>query len=64
MLIECADCSARDVHCEDCVVTALLGGPDLAFSGLQAPERAALVVLADSGLVAPLRLVSEVARPA
>ena len=59
MLIDCDDCSARDVHCGDCVVAALLASPGLEVRHLEAPERAALAVLADSGMVAPLRLISD-----
>lgn len=65
MLIDCADCPARDVHCGDCVVGALLAGPGPVGLGghLEEPERAALAVLADFGMVAPLRLLSEAAPP-
>ncbi len=79
MLIDCHTCEVRDIACDDCVVTVLLG-PTRLDSGttfaealpvgtplgahpihevaLDADERAALAVLADSGLVPPLRLVS------
>jgi hypothetical protein len=47
------------------VVTFLLGPPDLlALDGLPREEIAALAVLADSGLVPPLRLVSPEPEPA
>lgn len=55
MLIDCDGCAARDLACDDCVVTALLGPPDL--GRLDEPEQRALAVLAESGLVPPLRLV-------
>jgi hypothetical protein len=55
MLIDCDGCRARDLGCDDCVVTALLGPPDAGM--LAEPEQRALAVLADSGLVPPLRLV-------
>lgn len=81
MLIDCESCEVRDVACDDCVVTVLLGPTRLtagtpSYAGvvtltlpgagfeprdpveLDEAERAALAVLADSGLVPPLRLVS------
>ena len=86
MLIDCTTCEVRDIACDDCVVTVLLGPTRLesgatfaetlspgtsplgvhAFEGvaLDPDERAALAVLADSGLVPPLRLVPpSVGRP-
>lgn len=60
MLLDCDTCVVRDLQCDDCVVTVLLGGPP----GARAPmtidegERQALDVLADSGLVPRLRLVA------
>lgn len=53
MIIDCDSCAMRDIACSDCVVTFLLGpAPDI-----QAPERTALAVLANGGLVPPLRMV-------
>lgn len=52
--IDCDSCVMRHVACHDCVVTVLLGAPP----SLDAEEQRALGVLADSGLVPPLRLVS------
>jgi hypothetical protein len=47
------------------VVTFLLGPPDwLAVDGLPAEEATALAVLADSGLVPPLRLLTPGTAPA
>jgi hypothetical protein len=69
VLIDCDSCEARDVACADCVVTVLLGMPvrparsATATAARAAPvdlddaERAAIGVLAESGLVPPLRLV-------
>jgi hypothetical protein len=56
MRIDCATCRARDLACDDCVVTVLLGRPT---GGLEVDdtERQALETLADAGLVPPLRLV-------
>jgi hypothetical protein len=60
MLIDCDTCAVRGPACGDCVVTVLLGAPP-AVSGdgmeLDGAERAALAVLAGSGLVPPLRLL-------
>lgn len=53
-LIDCQTCQVRDVGCADCVVTVLLGAPVPQHLG--AEERRAIGVLADSGLVPPLRL--------
>ena len=47
----------RDLACEDCVVTFLLGPP----GGVGSAEQSALAVLADGGLVPPLRMVPGVA---
>lgn len=65
MLIDCDTCAVRGPACEDCVVTVLLGAPPVASAAgpageafdLDPAERAAIAVLAGSGLVPPLRLV-------
>ena len=58
-VVDCRSCVARPIACHDCVVSFLLGGPPEEESqpDLDATEVAALAVLADSGLVPPLRLV-------
>jgi hypothetical protein len=56
VLIDCDGCAMRDLACDDCVVTVLLGGPP-GLVDVDAAERRALDVLADSGLVPRLRLV-------
>ena len=56
MLIDCDGCAMRNLACDDCVVTVLLGGPPGAIE-VDEGERAALDVLADSGLVPRLQLV-------
>lgn len=59
--IDCDTCVVRGLACHDCVVTVLLGPPpELTIDD---DERRALDVLADSGLVPPLRLVKPVAGP-
>jgi hypothetical protein len=55
MLIDCDTCSVRGHGCADCVVTVLLGAPPAGVE-LDATEQAAISVLADHGLVPPLRL--------
>lgn len=56
MLIDCQTCPVRDVHCADCMVTALaaipVGAPD-ADTGLPLDrgERRAVSVLLAAGLV-------------
>ncbi len=56
MIIDCDFCTMRDIACGDCVVTVLLGMPGSARDGFDDEEEAALDVLAQSGLVPPLRL--------
>jgi len=65
VIVDCDSCAARGPACGDCVVTFLLGPPDwLAGDGLPGEEMAALAVLAESGLVPPLRLVPRGPDPA
>ncbi|CCQ16140.1 putative uncharacterized protein [Rhodococcus sp. AW25M09] len=70
MIIDCSDCIVRDIACADCVVTVLLGDPGMPSSSdgrwVRAPSRitleqeelGAMGVLADVGLVPPLKLVT------
>jgi hypothetical protein len=58
MLIDCDRCAVRGLACGDCVVTVLLSRPPSGVR-LDDDERVAIGVLADSGLVPPLRLVSD-----
>lgn len=62
MLIDCDACVMKGPGCQDCVVTVVLGLTAEAPPGLliDDDERAALDVLAQSGLVPPLRLVHAV----
>jgi hypothetical protein len=62
MLIDCDACAVRGRGCPDCVVTVLLGAPPKGVE-LDDQERAAIAVLADAGLVPPLRLVTPAKRP-
>lgn len=57
MVIDCGSCQMRELACGDCVVSVLLGPPGQQGHHVNADEQQALGVLADSGLVPPLRLV-------
>jgi hypothetical protein len=54
LTIDCASCLARPAACGDCIVSVLLGPP----GAIGGEEQAAFAVLAGSGLVPPLRLVT------
>jgi hypothetical protein len=56
LVIDCDRCSMRGVGCDDCVVSVLLGGPPNG-TALDETEQQALDVLAEAGLVPPLRMV-------
>jgi hypothetical protein len=69
MIIDCDSCEVRGAACGDCVIGVLMGVPDprratgeepsgAPIVQLDAPERRALAVLADQGLVPRLRLVA------
>jgi hypothetical protein len=58
VLIDCDSCLVRGLACHDCVVTVLLGPPPEV--GFDEDEQRALEVLADSGLVPHLRMVTPV----
>ncbi len=63
MLIDCDSCAMRNIACSDCVVTMLLGAHDdegtheAGHSDLDDDERRAVELLAEAGLISPLRLV-------
>ena len=59
--IDCDTCVVRGLACHDCVVTVLLGPPP--ELGFDEDERRALDVLAGSGLIPPLRMVTAIAGP-
>ena len=56
MLIDCDRCEMRDIACDDCVVTALLGMGAEAETELVDETAVALRHLAAGGLAPPLRL--------
>jgi hypothetical protein len=55
MIIDCDSCAVRGLECGDCVVTVLLRG---SADDLDNRERAAIAVLAEAGMLPPLRLVA------
>ena len=54
LTIDCHSCLARPAACGDCIVSVLLGPP----GQIGGEEQVAFAVLAGSGLVPPLRLVT------
>lgn len=59
VLIDCDRCSVRGSGCADCMVTVLLGGPPFGVR-LDQDEQRAIDVLAEAGLIPPLRMVESV----
>lgn len=68
MLIDCDNCEVRNIACGGCVVSTLLDASGLSASGhgveIDERELEALDVLADLGLVPPLRHTAEAAETA
>lgn len=62
MCIDCNRCAARGPACGDCVISVLLGAPG-EKPVLNTEEQEALAVMAASGLLPRLRMVSAVASP-
>lgn len=74
MIIDCGTCTVAGAACDDCVVTVLLGPPGAAPAEIptaapadtpvagsaEIPDEhaAAVAVLAETGLIPPLRLVT------
>lgn len=59
--IDCDTCLVRGLSCHDCVVSVLLGPPPELV--IDDEEGRALAVLAEGGLVPPLRMVQPVTTP-
>ncbi len=55
MLIDCENCEVRNVGCADCVVSVMLGDPVETLE-IGDRERRALDILAEGGMLPPLRL--------
>jgi len=53
--VSCDHCSARGEGCSDCIMSVLLG-PTMGRAEFEEPEQRALVLLAEAGLVPPLRM--------
>lgn len=64
MLIDCDTCAVAGPACSDCVVSVLLGPPPTGQVEIADEHAPALRVLADAGLVPPLRLVPQPRRRA
>jgi hypothetical protein len=60
MIIDCDRCKARGAGCGDCAATALIG--DAAYADLDPAEVRALTVLANAGMIKPLRYAPPLAR--
>jgi hypothetical protein len=55
MLVDCDTCRVRTIECDDCVVSLMLVRSDVAVD-LNVAEASALGVLAEAGMIPPLRL--------
>ena len=66
MLIDCDSCLAKDIACDDCVISVIFeeGFVDEGPLNMDDDEVEALSTLAEAGLVPQLRLVPRAARPA
>ena len=51
MIIDCDSCVVRDIKCDDCVVSVLIGNP----RSMGSEESRVIDLLASRGLVPPLR---------
>jgi len=58
VLIDCETCHVREVACGDCVIPVLLGNSG-GLVEFDEAEHVAVAVLAQQGLIPPLRLVPE-----
>ena len=61
MIIECQSCPVRDLHCADCMVTALLV-PQGSQLPLDASERSAVTRFVEAGLVSAQEATAVTAR--
>ena len=64
MIIDCCRCQARGAGCADCAAAHVLGDPGLGddCTHLDPAELRALTVLANLGLIPPLRYAPRLAR--
>ena len=59
MIIDCGHCQARGAGCGECAATTLLGP---GYQDLDPAEIRALTVLANAGMIPPLRYAPRLAR--
>ncbi len=59
MIIDCSSCQARGGGCADCAATTVLGEE---YTHLDPAELRALTVLANAGMIPPLRYAPRLAR--
>ena len=66
MIIDCQNCPVRDLHCADCMVTAMLVPQRAELQGAELPldaaERSAVARFAEAGLVSAHEATSVTAR--
>jgi hypothetical protein len=60
VIIDCYSCQARGAGCADCAATTVLGTAD--HADLDPAELRALTVLANAGMIPPLRYAPRLAR--
>lgn len=56
--IDCDSCEARPVACGDCIMSVLLVNPSETKEWFDDDEQRAIVILAEKGLVPPLRMAT------
>jgi hypothetical protein len=59
MIIDCHSCQARGIGCSQCAATTLIGDE---YQDLDPAEIRALTVLANAGMIPPLRYAPRLAR--
>ena len=59
LIVDCGSCEVRGVACQDCVISVLLGVPDVT-PVLSGEERRVLELFAEGGLLPPLRHVKAI----
>ena len=59
MIIDCRSCQARGAGCANCAATTLLGSE---YQDLDPAEIRALTVLANAGMIPPLRYAPRLAQ--
>lgn len=62
MLIDCDRCEARGLACASCSATAIVPAPGEEYPDLGPAEIRALAVLANAGMIPPLRFTPRMAR--